>query len=75
MLRDMLILRLANATNYEVSDEQAIRLNTLWSRTGKDWSYADLWLAYGGITRPMGVTCHDYRDHQLRIPRCSSDVL
>ena len=41
VLREMLILRLANATNYEVTDAQAARLNALWSRTGRDWSYAD----------------------------------
>jgi hypothetical protein len=41
VLREMLILRLANATNYEVPAAQAARLNALWSRTGRDWSYAE----------------------------------
>jgi hypothetical protein len=41
ILRHMLILRLANATNYEVPDTEAARLNALWSQTGRDWSYAD----------------------------------
>jgi hypothetical protein len=41
ILRDMLILRLANSTNYEVPVAQATRLNALWSRAGRDWSYAD----------------------------------
>lgn len=41
ILREMLILRLANATNYEVPEAQATRLNALWARTGRDWSYAE----------------------------------
>ena len=41
VLREMLILRLANATNYEVPDAQAERLIALWSRTGRDWTYAE----------------------------------
>src|SRR5579872_5243798 len=35
ILREMLILRLANATNYEMPGSQAKRLNALWSRTGR----------------------------------------
>jgi hypothetical protein len=40
-LRDLTILKMANSTNYEVSSGQAARLNALWLRTGRDWTYAE----------------------------------
>jgi hypothetical protein len=41
ILRDLTILKMANATNYEVLPEQAVRLNALWTKTGQDWSRAE----------------------------------
>jgi hypothetical protein len=41
LLSTMLILRLANGTNYPTSAKEASRLNALWSKTGRDWNYAE----------------------------------
>ncbi len=41
VVHDLAIFRMAQATNYPVSAEQAARLDALWSRVGRDWSYAD----------------------------------
>lgn len=41
VLRDLTILKMANATNYEVSDKASNRLNALWQKTGVDWTYAE----------------------------------
>jgi hypothetical protein len=50
VLQDMLILRRPIGTNFRVSPEQATRLDALWSRTGRGWSYAEsvagLWTYY-----------------------------
>lgn len=47
IVRDLLVLKLRSATNYEVSSVHAERLEALWSRTGVDWtedeSLAGLW--------------------------------
>jgi hypothetical protein len=47
ILRDLPNLRMRAGTNYPVTDEQALRLGALWSRTGRDWtrneSIAGLW--------------------------------
>ncbi|GAG10971.1 unnamed protein product, partial [marine sediment metagenome] len=55
VLRDLLILRFASGTNYELRPHEATRLNALWSKTGRDWNYAEsvagLWTyqqTYGG---------------------------
>lgn len=55
VLRELAIFRMAQGTNYPVLTEQAARLNALWSRVGRDWSYAEsvagLWAyirTYGG---------------------------
>jgi len=41
VLRDLLILRMANGTNYKLSGEEAARLNALWAKTSLDWTYAE----------------------------------
>ena len=47
ILRDLPNLRMQAGTNYPVTDEQALRLGALWTRTGRDWnrnkSVAGLW--------------------------------
>jgi hypothetical protein len=47
ILRELSNLRMQAATNYRVTDEQALRLGALWTRTGRDWtrneSIAGLW--------------------------------
>lgn len=55
VLKDLLILKMANATNYELNPEHSARLNALWSKTGRDWNYSEsvagLWAyqkTYGG---------------------------
>jgi predicted HNH restriction endonuclease len=41
VLKDLPILKMANATNYELTEEQSSRLNSLWSKTGRDWNYSE----------------------------------
>lgn len=41
LLRDLPVIKMSNATNYEVSVEHASRLRTLWTNTGRDWTYAE----------------------------------
>jgi hypothetical protein len=41
VLNNLTILKMANATNYEVPEAHATRLNALWLNTGRDWSYGD----------------------------------
>jgi hypothetical protein len=55
ILRDLPNLKMAAATNYPLTEEQAERLAALWSRTGRDFtrdeSVAGLWAyarTYGG---------------------------
>jgi hypothetical protein len=47
ILRGLPNLQMQAGTNYPVTDEQALRLNALWTRTGRDWtrseSIAGLW--------------------------------
>jgi hypothetical protein len=38
ILRDLPNLKMRAATNYLVSQDQALRIDALWSRTGKDWT-------------------------------------
>jgi hypothetical protein len=79
VLRDLTILKMANATNYEVSTEHAMRLNALWTRTGQDWTYAeslagpldisfDVWwtsFAAGGIASCSNFTAFGSRGPRL----------
>ena len=67
VLREMAIFRMAQGTNYPVPAEQAVRLDALWSRVGRDWSYAEsvagLW-AYvqtydGAVSRLSGSPVAD----------------
>ena len=67
ILRELGIFRMAQGTNYPVSAEQAARLDALWSRIGRDWSYAEsvagLW-AYdqtydGAVSRLSGSPVAD----------------
>lgn len=55
VLRDMTILKAANATNFLLTDEQATRMGALWAKTGRNFTYAEsvaaLWVykeTYGG---------------------------
>ena len=41
VLKSLSILRFASATNFQVTEEEAARLNALWLRTGADWTYAE----------------------------------
>jgi hypothetical protein len=47
ILKDMLILRMANQTNYLLSEAESVRMQALWSNTGRPWdrseSVAGLW--------------------------------
>jgi 5-methylcytosine-specific restriction endonuclease McrA len=47
ILRELTNLRMQAGTNYPVTNEQALRLGALWTRTGRDWtrneSIAGLW--------------------------------
>jgi hypothetical protein len=47
VLRDLLILKSANSTNFKIDDHHAKRLDALWMKTGHDWnrseSVAGLW--------------------------------
>src|SRR5450759_5693818 len=54
ILRDLPNLHMQAGTNYRITPQQALRLDALWSRTGRDWtrneSIAGLWtyaLTYG----------------------------
>jgi hypothetical protein len=57
ILSDLIILKMANATNYRVTTDQAIRLNALWSNTGRNWNYgesvAGLWAYNATYGRPV----------------------
>lgn len=48
VLHNLRILRLRNETNYELSADEAARLDVLWAKTGTDWDRAEcvagLWL-------------------------------
>lgn len=64
VLRDLAIVKMANATNYAVLAEHVHRLESLWLKTGRDWnraeSVAGLWAyakTYGGEVskRPESV--------------------
>jgi HNH endonuclease len=79
VLGGMLILRLANGTNYQTSTEEAYRLNTLWSNTGRNWSYtesvAGLWAyhrTYGGTVSRLAAA--PVADTALLIGRAVSGV-
>lgn len=41
ILKDLLILRMANGTNFIVEGAERERLEALWKRTGRDWTYAE----------------------------------
>lgn len=41
ILRDLTILKMANATNYRVPPEHEARLAALWERTGRNWTRAE----------------------------------
>ena len=47
ILRDHLIMRMANHSTFRIEGDQLARLERLWERTGSDWSYeeavAGLW--------------------------------
>lgn len=47
VLHTLAIFRMAQSTNYILTEQQARRLSSIWSRTGKDWSWresvAGLW--------------------------------
>src|SRR5262245_18711481 len=48
ILKDLPNLRMAAATNYRLTPRQALRMDALWSRTGRDWTrneaIAGLWV-------------------------------
>jgi hypothetical protein len=50
VLKTLSILRFASATNFDVTEDEAARINALWLRTGADWTYAEsvagLWAFY-----------------------------
>ncbi len=54
VLRDLLILRRADSANFELNAEQAARLNALWLKTGKDWSYAESVAGLWAYNRTLG---------------------
>jgi hypothetical protein len=79
LLGGMLILRLANGTNYQTSTEEASRLNALWSNTGRNWNYAEsvagLWAyhrTYGGTVSRLAAA--PVADTALLIGRAVSGV-
>lgn len=39
ILRDLPNLKMGAATNYPIPPDQALRLNALWSQTGRDWRW------------------------------------
>ena len=41
LLNDLLILRMANQTNYELTEAQSTRLRSLWANTGRSWNRAE----------------------------------
>ena len=41
VLRELPVFRMAQGTNYPIPADQAARLDALWSRIGRDWSYAE----------------------------------
>lgn len=41
ILRDLLLFRQAQGTNYKLTEDAADRLKLLWARTGLDWSWRD----------------------------------
>lgn len=67
VLRELAVFQMAQGTNYPVLAEQAVRLTALWSRIGRDWSYAEsvagLWAyirTYGGeVSRLPGSPVAD----------------
>ncbi len=79
VLRDMTILKAANATNFLLSDEQAARLCALWTKTGRNFTYAEsvaaLWVykeTYGSsVSRLPGSPVADMA---LRIGRAVPGV-
>lgn len=54
VLRDLAVFRMAQGTNYPVSAEHTARLDALWSRIGRDWSYADSVAGLWAYTRTYG---------------------
>ena len=67
ILCELGIFRMAQRTNYPVPTEQAVRLDALWSRIGRDWSYAEsiagLWAYHrtydGAVSRLSGSPVAD----------------
>jgi len=54
VLRELAVFRMAQGTNYPMSTEQAARLEALWSRIGRDWSYAESVAGLWAYTRTYG---------------------
>ena len=67
ILKEMTILKTANATNFLLTDVEAARLKALWAKTGRNFSYAEsvaaLWVykeTYGGpVSRGVGSPVSD----------------
>jgi len=79
ILRKLAIFQMAQNTNSRVSAEQATRLDALWSRIGRDWSYAEsaagLWAyvqTYGGAVSQLPGS--PVADIALAIGRVVSEV-
>jgi hypothetical protein len=79
VLQDMTIVKTASATNYLLTERQAVRLRALWSKTGRDFTYAEsvaaLWVyskTYGG--RISKVDGSPVVDMALRIGRAIPGV-
>lgn len=79
LLREMTILKAPNSTNFLVTDVEAARLNALWAKTGRNFSYAEsiaaLWVYKETYGRPVSRGAGSpVSDMALRIGRAVTSV-
>jgi hypothetical protein len=55
ILRNLLILRMANQTNYWVDGQEALRIMSLWRHTGRNWSDAEAIAGLWAYHRTFGL--------------------
>lgn len=55
ILRDHLIMRMANHTTFRIDGDALVRLEQLWERTGSDWPYEDSVAGLHAFLRTRGA--------------------
>lgn len=79
ILKNLLILRMANQTNYLLTEPESSRLLALWANTGRAWnrseSIAGLWAYQRTHRQPISRSDHSITEKvAVRIGRAVSDV-